>query len=86
MLNEQAVAVSPSVWRGLSWRLFPHSPRPEKDGDERTYLTTDVLFVADWKDRLRFLATGRLRIQVRTYTDVLVNECESISTCHVEGW
>lgn len=86
MHGEQAMAVDVRWWRRASRHLFPHAPRPEIEGETRTYLTTDVLYAADWIDRLRFLVTGRLRVQIRTYTDVLVNECVSVSTCHVEGW
>lgn len=86
MSDYAEMAVEYGVWRRLRERLFPWAPRPERDGDERTYITTDVVVVADWVDRLRFLVTGRARIQVRTYTDVLVNAADSVSAFHVEGW
>lgn len=80
MINECMMAVPRPWWH----RFFPVAPRPEIEGDTRTYLTTEVRIHADWRDRLRFLVSGRVVVQVRTYTDVEVQEAASASTFHVE--
>lgn len=64
-------------------RLFPPAPWPRRDGDPRTFLSTTVRVHMDWKDRLRLLATGALEVKVTTYTDVLVNAAESLSSVAV---
>ena len=65
--------------------LFPYALRPILEDDKRTYLTTTINLHVDWLDRIRLLITGRAIIQVITYTDVLVNEAQSVSSFHVEG-
>lgn len=82
-MNECGYAM-PSIWQRLMWRMFPHAPRPELPGDERTYLTTEVRVNVDWPDRLRVFVRGRIHVQIRTYTDVEVHDATSVSTFSVE--
>lgn len=49
-----------------------------------TYLTTSILVFVGWKDRLRVLVSGRVRLDVRTYTDVEVLGAESDSLFSVD--
>lgn len=63
-------------------RLFPQrwEPAPEDlEGFAPSYLVTGVEAVFDWKDRLRLLVSGRLRVEIRTKTDVIVRKTESTS-------
>jgi hypothetical protein len=69
----------------LSWKLFPWAPPPRLDTDPRTFMTTRVGVYLEWKDRLRVLISGRLSVQVVTYTDVVVHDAESLSVIHVEA-
>jgi hypothetical protein len=81
-----AMMISNSWRQRLLERLFPTPPRPEIENDPRTFITTTIYTRVDWKDRVRTLLTGRIRIHVRTYTDVLVHEAESVSVFSVEPW
>lgn len=83
--NKSAFYYEPSLWNRIWMRLFPHKARPFKEGDPRTYLTTNVHVHVDWADRIRLLVTGHAVLQVVTYTDVEVREAESISVFHVEA-
>jgi hypothetical protein len=84
-INDGVLMATPrSLWQRIMDRLFPFAPRPEIVGDKRTYITTDIRITIDWKDRIRMLVLGAARVQVRTYTDVLVNEAQSVSTFSVE--
>lgn len=81
---EHAYCARMSVWDRIRARLFPRAPRPRLENDPRTYLTTDVRVHVDWPDRLRLLVSGRCLVQVTTYTDVLVNDADSVSVFSVE--
>ena len=84
-INEQAFE-SRVTWRTrLRWRLFP-SPmgRPLITNDPRTFITTEIHTRMDWKDRLRALAGGRLRVTICTYTDVEVKAADSSSSVWFE--
>lgn len=69
-------------WRN---RLFPESPWPRSETDARTFISTDIYVHLDWLDRLRLLWSGRIHVKVTTYTDVLVNDAESLSVFSVPG-
>lgn len=69
----------------LRWRIFPRPLRPRLEDDPRTFISTVVTVHVDWPDRLRLLFSGVALIQVTTYTDVLVNEAESVSVFSVEA-
>jgi len=62
---------------------FPSSP-PHSDRLERlvgpTYVVTVVRVHVDLADRLRLLWSGRCEVQVRTYTDKLIDNAESTSS------
>lgn len=70
------------LWR----RLFParHREIPENlEGFAPSYMVTDVRIHLDWADRLRVLASGNLRVETTTKTDVIVNKMVSQSTVTV---
>jgi hypothetical protein len=64
-------------------RMFPVAPRPVRAEDPRSYLTTNVVVHVDWLDRLRLLWSGRALIQITTYTDLVVQDAESLSNFSV---
>lgn len=83
-MSENYQAVAKSNWTDrIRWRLFPTPLFPRRDGDPRTFIQTRIDCHVDWMDRLRLLWSGRALIQVTTYTDVLVNDAESLSTFSV---
>jgi hypothetical protein len=84
--SAQAWTVTPLRWHErVLQRLFPSVPCPRHVAadDVRPYICTDVHASLDWKDRLRVLLTGNVRVQVVTYTDVVVNEASSRSVVDV---
>lgn len=85
-MNEEACySVDTVSWRHrIRERLFPSAPRPRKEDDKRTFVTTMIHVSVDWTDRLRLLWLGRMKIQVVTYTDVEVKDAESVSVFSVE--
>lgn len=75
-----------TFWQRVANRFYPqhHEPAPEDlDGFAPSYMVTDVYVVLDWKDRLRLLVSGRLRVETRTKTDVIVRKTESTSVVNV---
>ena len=84
MSADQCYYAEPNLWDRLRWKLFPRASRPEVAGDARTYITTDVRVDVDWFDRLRLLVSGRILVQLRTYTDVEVKQAQSVSVFSVE--
>ena len=79
MLSDTAQSVC-WTWRDrLYQRFFPAPNWPRRESDSRTFLSTDVRVNVDWGDRLKLLLTGRVHVRVTTYTDVLVNDAESLS-------
>jgi hypothetical protein len=85
MNQEYCQEFKPTVWYKLGKFLFPYSPRPHIEGDERTYLTTNIYIHVDWLDRLRLLISGKAHIVVVTYTDIEVKEAESVSSFEVQA-
>lgn len=70
------------TWQGrlLRWLLPDHGrPRPA-ESERRTYITTVIGVHLGAVDRLRVLVTGRLRVDVLTFTNVEVQVAESVST------
>jgi hypothetical protein len=85
-MDEHAAYEARWTWRDrLRMKLFPEAPWPRRDDDKRTYVSTRIYVHVDWWDRLRMLWSGRLLVKVTTYTDVLVNDAESISAISVPG-
>lgn len=83
--NGYAMEARWTWWSRLMYRLFPPAPRPRIDGDARTFLTTNIYVSVDWRDRVRLLVSGRAFIQVVTYTDIEVQQAESVSAFSVEA-
>jgi len=78
------VAASARWDRRLLRRLFPARALPPVNSP-LTYIITAVHVRVSWADRLRLLASGRARINVRTYTDVEVKQAASVSAFEVEA-
>lgn len=77
-----------SRWQRLKTRLFParRVPIPEDlEGWAPSYIETHVVSVLDWKDRLRALVSGRIHVQTRTKTDVVVSKMAADSVIYVEA-
>lgn len=74
-----------SWYERLLARLFPVRLPPDKEPSfsVRGYIRTDVI-TYDWKDRLRTLVSGHLKVQVATYTENEHGNVESVSSLHVE--
>jgi hypothetical protein len=73
-------------YRRLLDRLFPQQrlPIPEDtEGFAPSYLVTGCVCQFDWKDRLRILVSGRIRVEIQTKTDVIVRRTQSQSTVNV---
>lgn len=67
-------------------RLYPQQrvPIPEDlEGFAPRYMTTGVVAHFDWKDRLRVLVSGNLRVEIQTKTDVMVTKMVSQSVVSV---
>lgn len=85
-MTENLCAVARETWIDRCRnRLFPEPPWPRRDTDTRTFLSTRVEVHLDWADRLRILWSGRALMKTTTYTDVLVNDAESLSVFSVPG-
>lgn len=77
-------AVDKSTWLDkLFNKFFPYGSDPKKENDKRTYITTHVSVNIGWVDLARILVFRKLFIRVTTYTDVLVNEAESLTDISV---
>jgi hypothetical protein len=71
-----------SLGRRLLDRLFPQRrlPIPEDtEGFAPSYMVTGCVCHLDWRDRLRVLVSGRVRIEIQTKTDVVVSRMQSQS-------
>jgi hypothetical protein len=67
-------------------RLFParHLDIPEDlEGFAPSYMVTGVFARLDWQDRLRLLVSGKLHVEIRTKTDVIVSKMVSQSVVYV---
>jgi hypothetical protein len=74
------------LYQRLVGRLFPgrYLECPENlDGFAPAYVINEVVTVFDWKDRLRLLWSGKLRVHTRIKTDVVVSRMESESAVSV---
>jgi hypothetical protein len=83
----------PTIGERITRMLFP--PRnllPLEEVEEAALLRagfapgelmTDTHIGLDWKDRLRVLVSGKLRVRTRTATDVIVNKMQSRSVTYV---
>ena len=71
-----------SYYKRLMRILFPwrvcENPR-DLEGFSESYMTYHIICVLDWKDRLRCLISGKLEVEVKTKTDVVVNKAFSTS-------
>lgn len=75
-------------WRRWIAQLFPSKAVPIPDGLEGfapSYMVTHVVSVLDWRDRLRVLVSGRIHVEIKTKTDVVVSEMHSESVLYVEA-
>lgn len=81
------VAADTRTWLQKFWsRLYPqaHVPIPEDlEGFAPSYMVTGVVTHLDWKDRLRVLVSGNLRVEIQTKTDVIVTKMVSQSAVSV---
>lgn len=74
------------LWKRWLSRLFPQQylPIPEDlEGFAASYMVTGVVAHLDWKDRLRVLVSGNLRVEIQTKTDVIVTTMVSTSLMSV---
>lgn len=74
------------VLRRFVDRLFPynHLDAPDDlEGYAPSYMVTDTYSYLDWKDRLRVLVSGKLRLKTQTKTDVIVTKMVSTSALTV---
>lgn len=72
----------------LTRRLFPTrclQPAEDRDGFTPGEVSLSLVVMFDWKDRLRILVSGCLRVETRSQTDVPVNRIESRSAIYVES-
>lgn len=58
------------------------APADEK-GFAESYLATHTIVVFDWKDRLRILVSGKVKVDTYTKTDVIVRKSLSTSVAYV---
>lgn len=71
-----------SLAQRLLHRLFPHVPM--EIGDEPAF-STETTLMLDWRDRLRVLVSGCIRISHRHVTDVEVKRVSSSCVFFVES-
>lgn len=67
-------------------RFFPgrwNEPPEDLEGFAPSYMVTEVVTVLDWKDRLRVLVSGKLKVSTQTKTDVIVRKMASQSAVYV---
>lgn len=76
--------------RPLLYRVFPTRDLPPSDSWEHPEpgfapgeFGTSVVVYLDWRDRLRMLVSGLLRVEVRTATDCVVERAKSRSVVYV---
>jgi hypothetical protein len=70
--------------RRLVDSFFPgqYLPIPDDlEGFAPSYMVTETIAFLDWKDRLRTLVSGKVKVRVHTKTDVIVGK--SLSTAAV---
>lgn len=83
-IRDAAMAPRVTWLTRLRWKLFPTPARPLDWSDKRTFLTTEIYTQVDWRDRLRCLVGGRLRVTVINYTDVEVKAADARSVVWFE--
>lgn len=76
-----------NVWRKLGFGYAHLSPREDDDTEDGRFavgemVTNNHIFL-DWKDRLRLIISGKLHVQTRTQTDVIVRCARSRSAARV---
>lgn len=67
-------------------RMFPgrwNSPPEDLEGFAPSYMVTEVIAVLDWKDRLRVLVSGKMKVSTQIKTDVIVHKMISQSAVYV---
>lgn len=77
-----------SWWQRILSRLFPSKPVPyleDQEGWAPGYISTHVNVRFDWVDRLRVLASGKVRIVTSTRSNVNVTAIYSESAVWVEA-
>lgn len=75
-----------TVLDAITRQVFPHhylEPLPDEKGFAVGDMLTDVFVCLGWMDRLRMLLSGKLQIQLRTKTDVMVTKAKSWSTVSI---
>ncbi len=91
MSNEDATAKAwdykPSLWLRFWRRLFPGTNPPKFDDVVPPYIEGGIFIETwiklDWKDRLRFIVSGKLLVQTRTETDCVVRHARTCASVTV---
>lgn len=75
----------PTIWHRLG---FGHAGVADWEDANMAEgaITTDVVVVLGWGDRLRLLITGRLHVAIRTKTEKTIDRAISKSAVRVLGW
>ena len=71
----------PTLRQRIGWRLFPHPAVLNMDMPEnfKDWVTTITHVNLDWRDRIRLLFTGHLKLEIRTYCQNEVGATQSIA-------
>lgn len=71
--NNFAAVERRSIWRRLGFRDCVARYNEDVEGFAPACLVVGTVCVLDWKDRLRVLISGKLRMEAAVKTDVIVN-------------
>lgn len=70
------------VWRRLGFG-FAHLPYPREADEEHGHVSSDIIAVLDWRDRLRTLVSGRVNVRLSLLTTAPVTVLKSESAVKV---
>ena len=82
-MNENTMSISR---RTLIQRLFPGRlpPAPDFDDDAgQDVLTTTSITVLNWKDKIRVLISGKIKVQISIVLSAVVDPLETVGNFHV---
>lgn len=82
-MNCCAIAPRKTLWQRLGFGYAHALRHPAPDGMHEGWLCSDVFVYLDWKDRLRVLMSGKLNVEVITFTELPAGKAISRSEVKV---
>lgn len=71
------------LWSHLGFGRPSVEPPEDLEGWALSYMVTGAVIIADWRDRIRFLVSGKAEVSIQIKTDVIVSRTHSQSAFSV---